>query len=148
MPIELAAVRVVHKPWGASDLRPWSSIDATNDAIGELWFERVDKSASNPALLLKLLFTNEPLSIQVHPNDAFARAMDLPNGKSEAWYILSAKPGAKIGIGLKHRIAPQELRASIRGAMASGRERRRRLHPRRHHSRAGRWHRAGRNSAE
>lgn len=114
MPIELAAVRVVHKPWGASDLRPWSSIDATNDAIGELWFERVDKSASNPALLLKLLFTNEPLSIQVHPNDTFARAMDLPNGKSEAWYILSAKPGAKIGIGLKHRIAPQELRASIR----------------------------------
>jgi mannose-6-phosphate isomerase len=114
MPIEHAAVRVVHKPWGASDLRPWSSIDAANDAVGELWFERLDKSASNPALLLKLLFTNEPLSIQVHPDDTFARAMGMPNGKSEAWYILSAKPGAKICIGLKHRVTPQELRASIR----------------------------------
>ena len=114
MPIEHASVRVVHKPWGVSDLRPWSSIDGTNDAVGELWFERADKSASIPALLLKLLFTNEALSIQVHPDDTFARAMGMPNGKSEAWYILSAKPDAKIGIGLKHRVTPQQLRASIR----------------------------------
>jgi mannose-6-phosphate isomerase len=114
MPIEHAAVRVVHKPWGASDLRPWSGIDGANDAVGELWFERADKNASIPALLLKLLFTSEPLSIQVHPDDTFARAMGMPNGKSEAWYIISAKPNAKIGIGLKHRTTPQQLRASIR----------------------------------
>lgn len=113
MPIEHAAIRVVHKPWGASDLRPLSSIDAANDAVGELWFERADKKAPTPALLLKLLFTNQPLSIQVHPDDTYARAMGLPNGKSEAWYIISAKPGAQIGIGLKHRVTPQELRASI-----------------------------------
>jgi mannose-6-phosphate isomerase len=54
------------------------------------------------------------LSIQVHPDDTFARAMGMPNGKSEAWYIISAKPGAQIGVGLKHRVTPQELRASIR----------------------------------
>lgn len=114
MPIEHASVRVVHKPWGVGDLRPWSSVDGTHDAVGELWFERVDKNASIPALLLKLLFTSEPLSIQVHPDDTFARAMGMPNGKSEAWYILSAKPDAKIGVGLKHRVTPQELRASIR----------------------------------
>jgi mannose-6-phosphate isomerase len=114
MPIEHAAVRVVHKPWGVRDLRPWSSIDATNDAVGELWFERADKNASIPALLLKLLFTSEPLSIQVHPDDTYARAMGMPNGKSEAWYILSAKPDAKIGVGLKHQVTPQQLRAAIR----------------------------------
>ncbi len=114
MPIEYASVRVVHKPWGVSDLRPWSSIDGTNDAVGELWFERADEKASKPALLLKLLFTSEPLSIQVHPDDTFARAVGMPNGKSEAWYILSAKPDAKIGIGLKHRVTPQDLRAAIR----------------------------------
>jgi mannose-6-phosphate isomerase len=114
MPIEHASVRVVHKPWGVSDLRPWSSIDGTGDAVGELWFERADKNAPIPALLLKLLFTSEPLSIQVHPDDTFARAMGMPNGKSEAWYILSAKPDAQIGVGLKHRVTPQELRASLR----------------------------------
>ena len=93
MPTEHAAVRVVHKPWGVGDLQPWSSIDGSGDAVGELWFERADKNAPTPALLLKLLFTSEPLSIQVHPDDTFARAMGMPNGKSEAWYILSAQPG-------------------------------------------------------
>lgn len=114
MPIEHASVRAVHKPWGVSDLQPWSSIDGTGSAVGELWFERADKNAKVPALLLKLLFTSEPLSIQVHPDDTFARAVGLPNGKSEAWYILSAKPDAQIGVGLKHRITPQQLRASIK----------------------------------
>jgi mannose-6-phosphate isomerase len=114
MPTEHASVRVVHKPWGVSDLKPWSSIDGTDDAIGELWFERADKNAASPALLLKLLFTSEPLSIQVHPDDTFARAMGLPNGKSEAWYIISAEPGARIGVGLERRVTPQQLRASIR----------------------------------
>jgi mannose-6-phosphate isomerase len=114
MPTELAAVRVVHKPWGVRDLRPWSSLDGSTDAIGELWFDRADQLAHSPALLLKLLFTSEPLSIQVHPDDTFSRAIGMPNGKSEAWYILSAEPDARIGVGLKHRVTPQQLHASIK----------------------------------
>jgi mannose-6-phosphate isomerase len=113
MPIEHASVRAIHKPWGVSDLRPWSSIDGTGDAVGELWFERAEKNAPIPALLLKLLFTSAPLSIQVHPDDTFARALGMANGKSEAWYIISAELDAQIGVGLKRRITPQELRAAI-----------------------------------
>ena len=114
MPVEHASVRAVRKPWGVSDLQPWSGIDGTVDAVGELWFERADaENAPVPALLMKLLFTSEPLSIQVHPDDTFARAMGMPNGKSEAWYIISAKPGSRIGVGLERRVTPQELRASI-----------------------------------
>jgi mannose-6-phosphate isomerase len=113
MPIEHASVRAMRKPWGVSDLQPWSSIDGTGDAVGELWFERADGNAPTSALLLKLLFTSAPLSIQVHPDDTFARAMGMPNGKSEAWYILSAEPGAQIGVGLNRRITPQELYAAI-----------------------------------
>jgi mannose-6-phosphate isomerase len=113
MHTELAAVRAVHKPWGVRDLQPWSSLDGSTDAIGELWFERAGQHHHAPALLLKLLFTSEPLSIQVHPDDTFARAMGMPNGKSEAWYVLSAEPNARIGVGLTHRVTPQQLRASI-----------------------------------
>ena len=113
MPTEHAAVLVVHKPWGVGDLQPWSSVDGSGEAVGELWFERADQSAPTPALLLKLLFTSEPLSIQVHPDDTYARAMGMPNGKSEAWDILSAQPDAQIGAGLKHQVTPQQLRASI-----------------------------------
>lgn len=114
MPIERASVRAMHKPWGRGDLWPWSRIDGSRDAVGELWFERADKDAPPSALLLKFLFTSAPLSIQVHPDDAFARRMGLPNGKNEAWYIVSAIPGAQVGVGLKRRVTQQELRLAIR----------------------------------
>lgn len=114
MPVERASVRVVHKPWGCSDLKPWSLVNGRHDAVGELWFERADKNAPVPALLLKLLFTSAPLSIQVHPDDAFARGMGMANGKSEAWYIVSAAPGATVAAGLKKRVTPHELRMAIR----------------------------------
>ena len=65
------------------------------------------------ALLLKLLFTTEPLSIQVHPDDAFARSIGLCNGKTEAWYILSAVAGAKVAVGLNYPRSAAELRAAI-----------------------------------
>jgi mannose-6-phosphate isomerase len=120
MAIEHATVQVVRKPWGVADLRPWSGIDGSGDAVGELWFRRVDKDAPSPALLLKMLFTSEPLSIQVHPDDTFARSIGLPNGKTEAWYILSAKPGARVAVGLKQHLTPQELRASIKDGSIAG----------------------------
>jgi mannose-6-phosphate isomerase len=37
MAIEHAAVQVVRKPWGGTDLHPWSGIDGSDGAIGELW---------------------------------------------------------------------------------------------------------------
>ena len=72
-----------------------------------------DNAAADPSLLLKLLFTSQPLSIQVHPDDAFAHSMGLPNGKTEAWYVLSAAPEAKVALGLSRRLTPQQLRAAI-----------------------------------
>jgi mannose-6-phosphate isomerase len=64
-------------------------------------------------LLLKLLFTSQPLSIQVHPDDVFARSIGLPNGKTEAWYIVDAAPDAKVALGLSRTCTPQQLRQSI-----------------------------------
>jgi mannose-6-phosphate isomerase len=113
MAIEHACMRAVHKPWGSTDLRPWSEIRHDGVTIGELWFQRPDMSAPDTALLLKLLFTTEPLSIQVHPDDAFAQSIGLGHGKTEAWYILSATAGAKIALGLKRRITAAQLRSSI-----------------------------------
>jgi mannose-6-phosphate isomerase len=120
MTIEHAAVEIARKPWGRVDLRPWSSIDASADPVGELRLGRIDKRAPSPALLLKLLFTSQPLSIQVHPNDEFAHAIGLPNGKTEAWYILSAPPGARVALGLKRKLTPQALRAAIRDGSIAG----------------------------
>jgi hypothetical protein len=112
MAIEHASVRAVRKPWGSADLRRWSDIDDDGDAIGELWFQRADMNAPDPALLVKLLFTTEPLSIQVHPDDAFAQSNGMVHGKTEAWYVLSATPDAKVAVGLKRQLNAPQLRAS------------------------------------
>jgi mannose-6-phosphate isomerase len=120
MALERTFTRNVPKPWGSTDLRPWNAYSGESVPIGEVWFQRTDKMAADSALLLKILFTNEALSIQVHPDDAFAHSIGLPHGKSEAWYILSALPNARIALGLKRRVSPTELRASIEtGAIAT-----------------------------
>jgi mannose-6-phosphate isomerase len=113
MTIEQACMRAVRKPWGSTDLRPWNEIRNSDTAIGELWFQRIERDAPDPALLLKLLFTQEPLSIQVHPDDAFAQSAGLGHGKTEAWYILSAQPGAQVAVGLKRELSAQQLRKAI-----------------------------------
>jgi mannose-6-phosphate isomerase len=113
MAIEHAHAHALPKPWGVEDLRPWSNARHDGDAIGEIWYERPGRAAADPSLLLKLLFTSQPLSIQVHPDDAFAHSVGLPRGKSEAWYVLSATPEAKIAVGLKQRMTPQQLREAL-----------------------------------
>ncbi len=113
MAFERARAHAVAKPWGVSDLRPFSNEICGEDTIGEIWYEREDVDEVNSALLLKLLFTSEPLSIQVHPDDVYALSIGQRNGKTEAWYILSAAPGARIALGLKEYLSPQHLRASI-----------------------------------
>ena len=119
MSIEQVRARNQLKPWGVSDLRPWSSGHSESSLIGEISYERADSQSTPPALLLKLLFTSAPLSIQVHPDDAFAKLMGLPNGKTEAWYILSATHGARVALGLKQAMTPQQLRrAAEDGSMA------------------------------
>lgn len=63
--------------------------------------------------LLKLLFTSQPLSIQVHPDDANARSVGLPSGKTEAWYVLKAAAGAQVALGLKQQTTLLQLREAI-----------------------------------
>ncbi len=113
MTIERTRIRVHPKPWGVTDLRPWSVSSLDAGPIGELSFERSDESAAPAALLLKLLFTSAPLSIQVHPDDDYAKSINLPNGKSEAWYVLNAAPGANVALGLLKSVTRVQLRSAI-----------------------------------
>jgi mannose-6-phosphate isomerase len=113
MAIEHARACALPKPWGLVDLRPWSNARHDGGAIGEIWYERPSGVAADSSLLLKMLFTNQPLSIQVHPDDAFAHSIGLPNGKTEAWYVLSAAPEAKVALGLNQCLTPQLLRKAV-----------------------------------
>ena len=114
MAVEQARIHIIPKPWGRTDLRPWNAYHDPLAAIGEAWFERADPSAPPPTLLLKLIFTDAPLSIPVHPDEALARSIGLVRGKCEAWYVLSAIAEARIAVGLKQQLNPAQLRACIR----------------------------------
>jgi mannose-6-phosphate isomerase len=62
---------------------------------------------------MKFLFPQEKLSVQVHPDDAAAREIGQPCGKTECWYVAHAEPGAEIGLGLKKGVTRTEFERSI-----------------------------------
>jgi len=67
-------------------------------------------------LLIKFIDAWDDLSIQVHPDDAFAQLHGQPNGKSEMWYILEATEGSRIYAGFKQALDKVTLRKYIEEA--------------------------------
>lgn len=63
-------------------------------------------------LLTKILFTARNLSVQVHPDDNYALSTEGGPGKTEAWYVLDAKPGARVAVGLREPLEREALRAA------------------------------------
>lgn len=105
--------RLIAKPWGRRDLpAPYAAQgdQERGEPIGEVIFD--DPEGAHAALLLKLLFTSEKLSVQVHPDDAAAQARGFPRGKDEAWLILDAAPEGCIAFGPTAPLTREGLRAA------------------------------------
>jgi mannose-6-phosphate isomerase len=67
-------------------------------------------------LLAKLIDAAAPLSIQVHPDDAYATTAEAASGhlgKAEAWCVLEAEPGATIVWGWRRDVAADEVAAAV-----------------------------------
>ena len=68
-------------------------------------------------LLVKVIQANDTLSVQVHPDDAYAARVEGKQGKTEAWHILFAAPGAELVFGVQPGTEKDALRkASQEGA--------------------------------
>lgn len=136
--------------WGFRDLRPWyDKVVTDGDPIGEVWLtgdaslvatgphagKRLDQlfheahasllgpSAPSPEspLLIKVLFANEKLSVQVHPDDRMAQKYGQPRGKTECWYALAAKPRAQVAVGLKPGVTLAQVEREIHdGTLETG----------------------------
>ena len=125
------------RPWGVHDLSPLFDNPTPETRIGEVWFTAPANqtslgrtvgalSAAYPVellgegvgdecpLLVKLLFTSERLSVQVHPDDEYAAAHHGAGarGKTEAWHILAAQPGATIGLGITAPLTHDQAEAA------------------------------------
>lgn len=92
------------KVWGARTLGPW--FPDSEEKIGEVWFTH----AQPLPLLVKFIFTSERLSIQVHPDDAYAARHEASPGKTEMWYVLRAAPGAAIAAGFREALSRERAR--------------------------------------
>jgi len=130
------------RPWGTMDLSAIYPNHKFNERIGEAWLtgddcvvangplakrtladlskefgdEFVGTAARDPRrfpLLLKFLFPEEKLSVQVHPDDATAQRFGEPWGKTECWYVAHARPGAQIALGLKPGVTREQFAQSI-----------------------------------
>lgn len=64
-------------------------------------------------LLLKLINSNDKLSIQVHPDDEYGYRVEGESGKTEAWYVLDAKEGASLIVGVKKGCTKEQFKKSI-----------------------------------
>ena len=119
------------RPWGRRDLRPWYADTGTTELVGEAWLTgpqcvvetgpltgRTLASVGTELggefpLLVKLLFPAEKLSVQVHPDDAQAKALGETRGKTECWYVLEAQPGAAVALGLKTGVSVDDVKAAV-----------------------------------
>ncbi|UUZ83204.1 AraC family ligand binding domain-containing protein [Paenibacillus sp. P26] len=90
-------------------------LDQIREQYGEIFFGRKGFSKKNGRfpLLIKLLDCQDDLSVQVHPTDDYERSPAGELGKTEMWYILDAKPGAKIIYGLKEGVTREDLAKAI-----------------------------------
>ncbi|MEZ4532737.1 MAG: type I phosphomannose isomerase catalytic subunit [Thermomicrobiales bacterium] len=82
-------------------------------------------------LLIKLLDPADWLSIQVHPDDALAREIEGEGfrGKTEAWYVLEATPGAELIAGVRPEHTPPEVASAIRDGSLEPMLERHKVHP-------------------
>lgn len=64
-------------------------------------------------ILAKFIDAKKDLSVQVHPDDEYAREKEKDNGKTEMWYIIDADEGASLIYGFKHKVTKEILERAI-----------------------------------
>jgi mannose-6-phosphate isomerase len=150
------------RPWGSLSLAPlFPEKSSLTEPLGEAWmtgndcrfasgpFEgktlgeswpamppewagpRADRNAAFP-LLVKFIFAEEKLSVQVHPDDNYASRHEQAaggRGKTEMWYVLQTRAGAEVLVGLKPNVTRDDFKRAIADGSAENCLKRIRLTP-------------------
>lgn len=117
--------------WGGTRLKELYGKDNGTDRISESWEVSVhpdgesklpngetlsnylkaspEAAGGELPVLIKYIDAKQNLSVQVHPNDEYARTHEGDNGKTEAWYIVDADEGAGIYCGFKRDVTTEEF---------------------------------------
>jgi mannose-6-phosphate isomerase len=133
--------------WGARSLAPlFPDKTDLPEPLGEAWLTSVESKIATPEfrgktlgdawrempaewrgtqfsandefpLLVKFIFPTDMLSLQVHPDDAYAAVHERASGgrgKTEMWYVVAAEPGVELLFGLKPGSTKQEFLARLK----------------------------------
>lgn len=65
-------------------------------------------------ILVKFIDAKQDLSVQVHPDDEYARKNEHQNGKTEMWYVIDADKGANLIYGFQHKVTEDILRNAVK----------------------------------
>jgi len=136
----------VPRIWGARSLAPFfPAPQIENEPIGEVWltgsecpvaggpfagrslgqaWRKMDSQWRGARLgdetifplLVKFLFPEDRLSVQVHPHDEYAQRHEASfggRGKTEMWYVLEARAGGEVMVGLRPGVTPESFRSAI-----------------------------------
>lgn len=139
------------RPWGSRSLAPYfPQMTRLAEPIGEAWFTGNDSRFANGPfegrslgavwpqmppewagtaiergrdfpLLVKFIFPEDKLSVQVHPDDEYAAVHETGAGgcgKTEMWYAVDARPGAEVLVGLKPGVTRESFAQAIAGGTA------------------------------
>lgn len=100
---------IVNGPLAGKTLH-WAVEEFGPDLLGSI--ERVGPHGQFP-ILIKFLDAREDLSVQVHPDENYARLHPEAHLKSEAWYVIQNDPGARLLKGLTPGTTRQQFQQAI-----------------------------------
>jgi len=140
------APKFVERPWGSRNLSPFfpkrhqgepaigeawltgdDSVFATGAfagrALGEIWSALPEEwtgtrltGLTRIPLLVKFIFPEDKLSVQVHPDDVYAEQHESAAGgvgKTEMWYVVTAREGATVRVGLRPRVTRKSFERAV-----------------------------------
>jgi mannose-6-phosphate isomerase len=85
--------------------------EVSADPTAWLGPDHVDRYGPSTELLVKLLDLDQRLPVHLHPTRDFSRThLGLAHGKTEAWYVLDAPEGARVGVGFAERMSMERMR--------------------------------------
>jgi mannose-6-phosphate isomerase len=118
-----------YKIWGGEKLSKIKNLSG-DLPLGETW--EISTHSAGPSkivsqnlsdlcslsYLFKFIDTNDNLSVQVHPDDKYAKEHEGDSGKTECWIILDSEPGAGIYLGFKSGITRKEFKTAIENGLS------------------------------
>ncbi|MEI8184641.1 MAG: type I phosphomannose isomerase catalytic subunit [Actinomycetes bacterium] len=91
------------------------------DPIAWLGEKHLDKFGVSTEILVKLLDPDQRLPVHYHPDQRFAKEkLHLNHGKTEAWIILDAPSGARVGVGFNKQMSKSEVAALVKAHDSQG----------------------------